>query len=205
MGGQHPLLGDIMDTPKPRKRRTGYMMAVVLGTALTAAGATSAGERSDTLRDLSRYCTACWRNAHLDPDCWQDCTQDVFQRLLERVSPEAWTRVLGDEGEEHREFLRAIDAVKKRTVRARGRYTTLGSPVADGRGVAERERMDDRAAVDHAATMLLSPRQQRILKRSFEGYSVQDLASELGVPAERVSDEKYKAIRKLRTHFQGAA
>jgi hypothetical protein len=37
---------------------------------------------------------------------------------------------------------------------------------------------------------------------SFEGWTVQDMAGELGIPAERVSDEKYKAIRKLRQHLR---
>jgi hypothetical protein len=36
---------------------------------------------------------------------------------------------------------------------------------------------------------------------SFEGWAVQDMADELQLPAERVSDEKYKAIRKLREHL----
>ena len=30
---------------------------------------------------------------------------------------------------------------------------------------------------------------------------MQEMAEELAVPAERVSDEKYKAIRKLREHL----
>ena len=48
---------------------------------------------------------------------------------------------------------------------------------------------------------MLSPRQQRIVRMSFEGWSVHDIASELRLPPERVSDEKYKAIRKLRATF----
>ena len=59
----------------------------------------------------------------------------------------------------------------------------------------------DRAAVDQAAAELLSSRQQRILRLSFEGASVQEIADELHLPAERVSDEKYKAIKKLRQHL----
>src|SRR5262245_33390498 len=202
-----------MDTPvipARNRKRTGYVMAVVLGTALSAAGlppsvAASSEIREETLRDLSRYCTTCWRNAHLDPGAWPDCTQEVFRRLLERLDPDAWERVLKEEGDERREFMRAIDAVKKRTQRARGRYTSLPGPVPDRRDLSERRRADERDAVDHAASRLLSDRQQRILQRSFEGWSVQDIAEELGAPAERVSDEKYKAIRKLRSHFQGSA
>ena len=33
---------------------------------------------------------------------------------------------------------------------------------------------------------------------SFEGWSVHEIAEEMQIPAERISDEKYKAIRKLR-------
>src|SRR5262245_15682363 len=99
-----------------RPRRT--MMAVVLGTALSTFSGASAAS-SETLNDLSRYCTACWRNARLPSDVWNDCTQEVFVRLLERVPMNAWDRSLADEGDERREFLRAIDAVKKRVQRAK--------------------------------------------------------------------------------------
>ena len=34
-----------------------------------------------------------------------------------------------------------------------------------------------------------------------EGWTVADIAGELGLSAERVSDEKYKAIHKLRAHL----
>jgi DNA-directed RNA polymerase specialized sigma24 family protein len=36
---------------------------------------------------------------------------------------------------------------------------------------------------------------------SFDGWSVQEIADEMQLPPERVSDEKYKAIRKLRATF----
>jgi RNA polymerase sigma factor (sigma-70 family) len=57
--------------------------------------------------------------------------------------------------------------------------------------------------VREAAQEVLSPRQQRIVQMSFEGWAVQEMAQELHLPAERVSDEKYKAIRKLREHLCG--
>src|SRR5438874_13589351 len=111
--------------PSPRPRRKSYAAAVFLGTALTALGAASSSpasvpdSRARAINDLSRYCTACWRNAHLPPDCWTDCTQEVFSRLMERVAPQTWDRMLSAEGEERREFLRAIDTVKKRSQRAK--------------------------------------------------------------------------------------
>ena len=194
-------------TSPPRPRRN-YMVAMVLGTAISALGASHAranarpdGTAVQAVGDLSRYCTACWRNARIPADCWGDCTQEVFSRLLQRVEPGAWSTVLSGEGEERREFLRAIDAVKKRTQRGLKRSTNLVGVVADPRDRQERELADEREIVDRAADAVLSPRQQRILRLSFEGWSVQDIARELDTPAERVSDEKYKAIRKLRAHL----
>ena len=51
------------------------------------------------------------------------------------------------------------------------------------------------------ADAVLSDRQQQILRMVCEGHTVADIASELALSPERVSDEKYKAIRKLRAYF----
>jgi RNA polymerase sigma factor (sigma-70 family) len=194
------------NTPSSGSRRP-YIVAMALGAALTALGPQAAGAAvtettGRAVNDMGRYCTTCWRNARLPIDFWGDCTQEVFSRMLERVPTHAWTRVLQDEGEEHREFLRAIDAVKKRTQRARKNTGSLDG-VADRRDLHARMVHDERAAVREAAEEVLTARQQRILQMSCEGWSVQDLADELKLPPERVSDEKYKAVRKLRVHLRG--
>ncbi len=54
------------------------------------------------------------------------------------------------------------------------------------------------AVVREAAEEVLTPRQQRILQMSCEGWSVHEMAAELQLSSDRVSDEKYKAVRKLR-------
>jgi RNA polymerase sigma factor (sigma-70 family) len=196
-----------MQTRIGSKKGRRYMMAMVLGTALTAIGAQSAQAAPTpdiapgAITDISRYCTTCWRNARLPVDRWNDCTQEVFRRLLGSIPAEGWSRILAGESEERREFLRAIDAVKKRTQRDARRHTNLVGVVPDNHDSAVNHRADERAAVAQAADNLLSPRQKQILQMSFEGWSVQDMADDLRVPAERVSDEKYKAIRKLRDHF----
>jgi RNA polymerase sigma factor (sigma-70 family) len=199
-----------MNTPDPTpvRRRRHYVVAMVLGTALSALGTASparsveAAEVSiQAVNNVSRYCTACWRNARLPLDCWNDCTQDVLTRLLQSVPAQRWDKLLSIDGEERQEFLRAIDAVKKRTQRGLRRSANLNGVVADSRDGQERRLLDEREVVQRAATELLSPRQQRILQLSFEGSSVQEIAEELELPAERVSDEKYKAIRKLRDHL----
>lgn len=196
-------------TPMPQTRRPGAMAAVLLGTALTALGGAAPASAAPAathgnpsiVNDMSRYCTVCWRNARLHPDYWGDCTQEVFSRMLQRVATTAWEQALRGEGEERREFLRAIDAVKKRTQRALKRSNSLNDVVPDARDEQDREVADEIAAVRQAASTLLSPRQQRILQLSFDGWSVQEIAEELALPAERISDEKYKAVRKLRGTF----
>ena len=188
-----------------RRTKPPYMVAMLLGTALSTFGPVPAPAQApegarQAIDDLGRYCTTCWRNARLPVDSWGDCTQEVFRRLLERVPPESWGLALRADGAERREFLRAIDTVKKRTQRAR-----KWSPGVDGvpdRHDARAARLrDEREAVSQAAAELLTPRQRRILQMSFEGWSVQDMGRELNLPAERISDEKYKAIRKLRAHL----
>jgi len=185
------------------------MVAVVLGTALAASPAKAAAKASSVtasepsskaITDISKYCQTCWRNARLPADRWQDCTQAVFVRLLERVEAEKWGSVLVDnETAERREFLRAIDAVKKRTQRAR-KFATLSPELPDRQPVSNASR-DDREAIAKAAAEELSPRQRRILELSADGWPIPDIATELGTTVERVSDEKYKAIKKLQHCF----
>ena len=99
-----------------------------------------------------------------------------------------------------KEFFRAIDTVKKRTQRAR-RYADLAADFADDRNRARAHVREQREAVELASKAVLSPRQQRIVALTADGWAVPDIAAELKTTPERVSDEKYKAIRKLRTHF----
>jgi RNA polymerase sigma factor (sigma-70 family) len=185
----------------PTKRTSRQMMvAVVLGALAASPARASATSQADpsskAVTDISKYCQTCWRNARLPADRWQDCTQEVFVRLLERVEADRWGSVLADdESAERREFLRAIDAVKKRTQRAR-KFSSLTPDTPDHR-FSNTSTKDDRDAVAKAANELLSPRQRRLLDLTADGWSVPEIAKELGTTVERVSDEKYKAVKKL--------
>lgn len=176
------------------------LAAVVLGAALTALGPTATAQGAETVSDVSRYCTTCWRNARLPVDHWPDCTQEVLARLLERVPAEGWSRLLHRDGDEYRELVRAIDTVKKRTQRSR-KYASLEADVSDYRDRPERHLAEERELVQRAAAAVLSPRQQRILNRLAAGWSVPEVAAELGTTPARVSDEKYKAVHKLQRHL----
>jgi RNA polymerase sigma factor (sigma-70 family) len=176
---------------------------MVLGATLSALPAQAAtSEKTDqAIQDMGKYCTACWRNARLPETCWNDCTQEVLVRLLERVPTNAWGSTLRKDGEERKEFIRAIDAVKKRVQRSRKALGDVEG-LADRRQSREWSLSEDREVVGRAAREVLTPRQQRILQMSFEGWDVKEIAAELALPAERISDEKYKAIRKLREHIR---
>lgn len=179
------------------------VVAMVLGTALSTLGSGSVSASQVTPQSITaigRYCTTCWRNARLPTHAWNDCTQEVFRRLLERVPATSWSLALRPDGEERREFLRAIDAVKKRTQRAR-RFSDDVERVADSNADVERRRTEDREVVERVAAEVLSDRQRQIVRLSLDGHSVQDIGEALALPVERVSDEKYKAIRKLRDHL----
>ena len=176
------------------------MAAVVAGTALSAMSndARAAGPSSEAVTDISKYCQVCWRNARLHPDSWPDCTQEVLVRLLQTVEPEKWSGLLKqDENDDRREFLRAIDAVKKRTQRAR-KTSGLADEVADRRFAPELARNELHEELEKVSHKVLSQRQQQILRLTCDGYTVPEIATELATSVERVSDEKYKPIRKLR-------
>jgi RNA polymerase sigma factor (sigma-70 family) len=191
--------------PMAGRRTRSVLVAVVMGAALSMSGekAQASQPTEQSVTDVSRYCQVCWRNARLHPDTWSDATQEVLTRLLERVEPSRWSTLLKNDGEERREFFRAIDAVKKRTQRTR-KLSGLADDVTDYRGQPEAARNELRDEVFNAASEILSIRQQRILQLSGDGWSIPEIAKEMRTSVERISDEKYKAIRKLRKHLNAA-
>jgi len=196
-----------MDFGKPisnGKRVVGMMAAMVLGTAVSTADARAemvTAPQTSAINDITKYCHVCWRNARLPADQWGDCTQQVFTRLLQNVQMDKWAGLLKSDGDEKTEFLRAIDAVKKRTQRDR-RHAELTGEISDRRNGFEANLRDRRETVKIAAAEVLSDRQQKIVEMSAEGYPVPEIADQLGTTPERISDEKYKAIRKLRLHLR---
>jgi RNA polymerase sigma factor (sigma-70 family) len=179
--------------------------AVVVGTALTALAGEAKGKTfqpgPDAIQDISRYCQACWRNARLHPDSWSDCTQEVLVRLLQTVEADRWDSLLKAENEDRREFLRAIDAVKKRTQRSR-KYSSLIDDDVAAQHASDSNRNELREELDTVSSSVLSSRQQRILQLTREGYGIPEIAQDMQMSTDRVSDEKYKAIRKLRKELK---
>jgi RNA polymerase sigma factor (sigma-70 family) len=177
-------------------------MALVIGLAALTASASE----SDMVRDIQRYCTVCWRNARLDPGLWDDCTQEVCCRLLgkARAGQLDLNLVLADDTPERRELVRAIDMVRKRVQRSK-RLQPLDdqstpSPDFDRK---QRNRQELGEILEAARQAVLTPRQDRIVELWTRGWTVPEIGESLGLPVARVSDEKYKALRKLENHLAG--
>jgi len=176
-------------------------MALVIGLAALTAQASE----SDLVRDIQRYCTVCWRNARLDPRLWDDCTQEVCCRLLTKARDGQLelAQVLAEDTPERRELVRAIDMVRKRVQRAKRHQPldalALPAPDCDQR---HRDRLELGEILESARRAVLSTRQDRILELWMRGWSVPEIGADLGIPVNRVSDEKYKALRKLETQLR---
>jgi hypothetical protein len=187
--------------PSPRSRKVGpTAVALVVGLAALTAQATE----SDLVRDIQRYCTVCWRNARLDPRLWDDCTQEVCCRLLTKARDGQLdlTQVLAEDTSERRELVRAIDMVRKRVQRTK-RYQSLDGHIPSTEvDQRHRDRLELGEILEAARHAVLSDRQDRIIELWMRGWTVPEIGAELQMPLTRVSDEKYKALRKLENHLR---
>jgi DNA-binding NarL/FixJ family response regulator len=176
-------------------------MAFVIGLAALSAQASE----TDLVRDIQRYCTVCWRNAHLDPTLWEDCTQEVCCRLLAkaRAGQLELNQVMADDTPERRELVRAIDMVRKRVQRAK-RHLPLDPVITPSVDVdrKNRERFELGEILETARRAVLSTRQDKILELWMRGWTVPEIGEELEMALARVSDEKYKALRKLEQYLR---
>jgi RNA polymerase sigma factor (sigma-70 family) len=175
-------------------------MALVIGLAAL----TSQASESDLVRDIQRYCTVCWKNARLDPGLWDDCTQEVCCRLMSkaRAGQLDLNRVLAEDTTERRELVRAIDMVRKRVQRSR-RLQPLDDQSTPGPDLdrRQRDRQELGEILEAARQAVLTPRQDRIVELWTHGWTVPEIGDALKMPLARVSDEKYKALRKLEHHL----
>jgi RNA polymerase sigma factor (sigma-70 family) len=188
-------------TPGLRARRAApTAMALVIGLAALTAHASE----SELVRDIQRYCAVCWRNAHLDPGLWDDCTQEVCCRLLTkaRAGELDLNLVLAEDTPERRELVRAIDMVRKRVQRAK-KHQPLDAQLTPGpdRDGRARQRQELGEILEAARRAVLTRRQDRIVELWTHGWTVPEISEALGLPLARVSDEKYKALRKLERHL----
>ena len=152
------------------------------------------------VRDIQRYCTVCWKNAKLDPSVWEDCTQEVCCRLFgeARSGRLDLSRVLAEDSPERRVLARAIDMVRKRVQRTK-RFLSLEdqTPGPLAQPASEADPLELAELLENARKETLSERQDKIIDLWTRGWNVPEIAKLLGMTAARVSDEKYKALKRL--------
>jgi DNA-directed RNA polymerase specialized sigma24 family protein len=155
------------------------------------------------LTKIRAYCIRSWQNAGVQRQDWDDCTQDVFSRVLTNLTASQVKIAITDrDATERRELNRAIWATAQRWRRA-VRHSSIVDD--DARAVSSDpwpERMEAVAKVREAVVSEeanLSDTQQEIVDRWSHGESIASIASSLKLSPARVSDEKYKALQKLRT------
>ena len=168
--------------------------AVAVAAAVGSSALASPSEAS-TINQIERYCTVSWRNAGIAQQDWSDCTQQALQELLERVSRNQLQVAMENrESQERQELNRTVWRTIKRWQRA-PRPAQLDETYLRGTSDARQDAWDEVMSV---ARQHLSERQTRILKLTRAGWQANEIAHELDLSPARVSDEKYKAIRKLR-------
>lgn len=154
---------------------------------------------SEVVHQIQRYCAASWRNANLARTDWCDCSQQLLCELLEQGDRRHLEPAIRQaDSEERKELNRAIWRIVKRQRRqeARSMLPLNGREPPHSLGAQETEEL--MAEVMHIGEHELSARQLRILQMTSEGHAIADIAKHLGIPATRVSDEKYQGIRRIR-------
>lgn len=166
-------------------------------------------EESEEHRRIQAYCRTSWKNSKVRQTDWDDCTQDVMLRLYSSLTREQLGIALNNpESQERRELNRAVWATSQRW-RRQHRHQQLTDDYSNPtRSDPWPEMMSELQRVQSAATnshARLTPTQRDIIRRSSEGASIADIASDLKLQPQRVSDEKYKAIQKLKDYFSRAS
>ena len=167
-------------------------MAATLGAGAAEAKAVQAVEQ---------YCNASWNNAHIARQDWDDCTQETFKRLLERVSRNQLVQAIADaKSRERRELIRCIWCTEHSRRRSKRHYSLNSEEIPDKRSgqTSFPQTLDEIREVVQDSAIRLTPRQRKILTQWLDGDSIPEIAENLAISHARVSDEKYKALRKLR-------
>lgn len=175
--------------------------AVVIGTGMVGESDPKAQEQSRAIGSIQAYCNTSWRNAGIPPSQWPDCTQATFSELLGRIPSENLAEATIDVmSNSRRELNRSVWCVAQRY---RRRHQTKPLPTSDfveqrqASHVAGFSAKDLREAID-SPQGCLSKLQRDILHHLADGYSVAETSDQLGIASQRISHEKYRAIRMLR-------
>ncbi len=152
---------------------------------------------------IKGYCTRSWFMSSIPSDLFDDCTQDVFCRITQIIPLDKWEQCLINKTEEHAELVRAVDNVahivqrriKGGTGRKRHKEERLVETTTEDRTIEKRER----TAILILCIRSLSLRRRIILLMLLSGHNTEEISRRTGMRLVRISDEKWKAMKQLRT------
>ena len=168
-----------------------------------------AADISAGLAQLDRYLARAWFRAGIAPQQHDDCTQAVYTTLLQTLGRDRFDQLLGEVGQvgirdvlsretaEGPDFFRAIDTVKKRAQRERS-FQPLETVDAASLNRPDGPDADWKASLQEAILSSLSPREAALIQATLQGESPAEIAQQWGIAPKTVSNEKTRAIQKLR-------
>ena len=161
------------------------------------------------LSQLDRYLARSWARAGIAPQQYEDCSQAVYATLLQNWGRQPFEQLLSEVGTfgiretlsretaEGPEFFRAIDTVKKRAQRERT-YVTLDQAAPLASAQRDDPSQDWRGALHEAIASSLTPRETALIQATLRGETPSEIAHHMGLAPKTVSNEKTRAIQKLR-------
>ena len=181
-------------------------LADLLAPARDAADARAIGSG---LAQLNRYLGRAWYRAGIPVQMHDDCSQGVYVALLQNLGRDRFDSLLADIGHsgirdvlsretaDGPDFFRAIDTVKKRAQRERT-FQPLDAVMATAATEPDDDRADWRGALQEAIDQSLNPREAALIYATLKGETPAEIAEQWGVAPKTVSNEKTRAIQKLR-------
>jgi RNA polymerase sigma factor (sigma-70 family) len=160
------------------------------------------------LSQLNRYLNRTWYRAGIAPQLHDDSTQAVYVMLLQNLGSVRFNSLLADIGQngirdvlsretaDGPDFFRAIDTVKKRAQREKA-YQSLDSLDVATTAVAD-TAASQKGALHEAIAQSLTPREAALIHDTLMGKTPAEIALQWGVAPKTVSNEKTRAIQKLR-------
>lgn len=171
--------------------------------ALIAASLT-ATVSADAINSIERYCTISWRQAGIPDYDWDDCTQDTMLELLSRLPGQRFERAIEiASSPERRELMRSVWAVAQRWRRA-ARRSPISLDVVQAQVTSDVPDLPGDTEALANAFENLSDTQRQIISLWLDGNTVAEISDQMNIPAARVSDQKYKAIRSLKNQLLDA-
>lgn len=161
------------------------------------------------LGQLDRYLVRSWYRAGLAPQQHDDCTQAVYVALLQNLGRHRFDQlaseigrvgirdVLSRETLDGPDFFRAVDTVKKRAQRERS-FQSLDQIDVPAASPSETSRADLGGGLREVIATRLTAREADLIDSTLRGETPSEIAERWGVAPKTVSNEKTRALNKLR-------